>query len=125
MSTFSFKKSAQESISLSRLHAGRTQLDTDDIIGQTLTIVEFDIANMVEKKTGEVKQFGVFVFEECPEKYYNGGYVLTKMAEVWAAAFNGDTEAASIALANEGGVPIRCTATKTKDGNNLTNIEIL
>ena len=125
---FSFKKIAQETVSLSRLHAGRQQLDTNEIVGQTLTVDEFDLARMVDSKTNEEKIFAVLTFKEKPGFYYNGGFVLTRIIETFAAQFDGDVEAASEAYnmnADNDPVMVRATETKTKNNNNLVSIEIL
>lgn len=130
--SFNFKKSAQQSVSLSSLHAGRTQLDTAAIVGQTLTIEQFDIAFLPDKN-GEVKSFAVIVFKEMPQHYYNGGFVLTKIVETWVNAFHDkvDDFQAAVALANDAyraaadDVQVKAVETRTKSGNNLVSIEVL
>lgn len=129
--SFNFKKVAQENTLLSPIMVGRTKLDTDDIIGQELTIVAFDFAPKFDQKgspvttdTGEIDTFGVVVFKEHPGAYYCVGAVFTKVCHAWAASFSSPQEA-SEALAAEGGVRVRFTHGKTKKGNNLTSVEIL
>lgn len=129
--SFNFKKVAQENTLLSAIMAGKEKLETDEILGKELTIVGFDFApkfdqqgNRVANEMGEVDTFGVVVFAEYPDKYYCVGSVFTKVCHAWSAGFKSPQEA-SAALAAEGGVKVKFSASKTKKGNNLTAVEIL
>lgn len=119
----SFREIAAKTLSLSDLMAGREKITTEQLIGQTVTVIEFDFATITDR--GEEKTFPVLIFKEFPNHYYCGGTLLAKMCMAWSAEYDGDVAAASNALADEGGVQIRFTAGKTKSGNNLTNITVL
>lgn len=119
-----FREIAAKTLSLSDLMAGREKMTTEDLIGQTVTCVEFDFATITDPKQGE-KTFPVLIFAEYPDHYYTGGTLLNKMCQAWAAEYDGDISAASAALSDEGGVKIRFAAGKTKSGNNLTNITVM
>lgn len=123
MAKINFKKMAQDELSLSPLMAGRDQIKTDDLIGQTVTVTGFDFATITDK--GVEKTFPVLLLKEYPDRYYNGGALLSKLCRCWAEAYDGDIEAASDDLAAEGGVQLRFTATKTKSGNNLTAVDVI
>lgn len=118
-----FRDVAAKTLSLSDLMAGREKMTTDELIGQTVTVIEFDFATVTDK--GVEKVFPVLIFAEYPDRYYCGGALLNKMCVAWAAEFDGDVGAASNALSDEGGVQIRFSTGKTKSGNNLTNITVL
>lgn len=118
-----FKDVAVKTLSLSELMAGREQIKTEDLIGKTVTIMEFDFATITDK--GEEKTFPVVIFKEYPNNYYNGGTLLRKLCIAWSAMFDGDTETASEKLAESGGVAIRFRSTKTKSGNNLTSVDVV
>lgn len=118
-----FRDIAVKELSLSPLMAGRDQLKTEDLIGQTVTVYAFDFATITDK--GQEKTFPVLLLKEHPDHYYNGGALLSKLCMAWAAEYEGDVEAASEALSAEGGVQLRFTATKTKSGNNLTAVDVL
>lgn len=118
-----FREIAAKTLSLSDLMAGREKLTTEDLIGQTVTVTEFDFATITDK--GVEKVFPVMIFSEYPNNYYSGGTLLKKMCEAWAAEYDGDVSAASAALSDEGGVKIKFSSGKTKSGNNLTNIQVL
>lgn len=118
-----FKKIASKELSLSPLMANRTQIKTEELIGKTVTIIGFDIVHMVNKGAEEV--YPVLLLEEYPDRYYNGGALLLKLAIAWASACDGDVEAASQELKNEGGVKVRFRSTRTKAGNNLTSVDVL
>lgn len=130
---FNFRQTAQESTLLCKLMSNRTKLDTDDVVGKELTIIAFDFAPkfdqdgnpVADPSTGEADKFGVVVFKELPDNYYNVGTVFTKVCKNWAAGFSDDAEAASSALAKEGGVKVRFTMGRTKKGNNLVSVEII
>lgn len=130
--SFNFKKVAQENTLLSGIMVGREKMETEDILDKELTIIGFDFApkfdqqgkTVVDSSTGEVDTFGVVVFAEHPDKYYCVGAVFTKVCHAWAAGFNSPQEA-SAALAAEGGVRVKFSASKTKKGNNLTAVDIL
>lgn len=123
MAKINFKKIAQDELSLSPLMAGREQLKTEDLIGQTVTVMAFDFATITDK--GVEKTFPVLLLKEYPDHYYNGGALLSKLCRCWANAYGGDPEAASEDLEAEGGVQLRFTATKTKSGNNLTAVDVV
>lgn len=123
MAKINFKKVAQDELSLSPLMAGRDQIKTDDLIGQTVTVTGFDFATITDK--GVEKVFPVLLLKEYPDRYYNGGTLLSKLCRCWAEAYDGDIEAASNDLEAEGGVQLRFTATKTKSGNNLTAVDVV
>jgi len=123
MSKINFKKMAQDELSLSPLMAGKTQIKTDDLIGETVTVVAFDFATITDK--GKEKTFPVLLLKEYPDSYYNGGALLSKLCRCWAEAYDGDIEAASEDLAADGGVQLRFSSTKTKSGNNLTAVDVV
>lgn len=118
-----FRKIAQEELSLSPLMTGREQIKTEDLVGKTVTVTDFDFATITDK--GEAKTFPVMLLKEYPDKYYNGGILLSKLCKAWADEFDGDVEQASSELAAAGGVQLRFRATRTKSGNNLTAIDVL
>ena len=123
MAKINFKKMAQDELSLSPLMAGRDQIKTEDLIGQTVTVTGFDFATITDK--GVEKTFPVLLLKEYPDRYYNGGALLSKLCRCWAEAYDGDIEAASADLEAEGGVQLKFTATKTKSGNNLTAVDVV
>ena len=133
MAKFNFKQAAQEATLLCKLMQGREKLDTQDVVGKELTIMAFDFAPkfdqqgnpVADSETGEQDVFGVVVFKEFPDNYYNVGTVFTKVTNAWAEAYDGNAEKASADLAAQGGVKVRFTEGKTKRGNNLVNVEIL
>lgn len=119
-----FREIASRTLSLSDLMAGREKITTEQLIGQTVTVTEFDFVTITDAK-GKEKTFPVLLFKEFPNAFYCGGALLAKMCMAWVAEYDGDVAAASNALADEGGVEIHFTAGKTKSGNNLTNITVL
>lgn len=122
-SNFNFKETARNTTLLSPLMVGREKISTDDIIKKYpdgFTVLEFDIV-----PDGKGKTYPVFTIAEDDELYYCGGIVLNKIAEEWIDGFNGDVESASNELKASGGVKFKLEGTKTKAGNNLTNVTIV
>lgn len=128
---FDFRKIAQNQTSASPLHAGREQLDTNEVIGDVLTIEEFSKAFITEK--GVVKDFGVVTFKERPGYYYNTGTAFSNIIDAWIAGFGefdddiwdriDEANAAYQASGDE--IKVRFTETRTKTGNNFTKVDIL
>lgn len=119
-----FKKLAVDTLSLSPLMVGRTQLTTEELIGKEYTIIGFDFASITDEH-GDEKVFPVVIFLELPNRYYNGGAILSKLCETWTSACGGDVETASDALRKEGGVCLRFSAGKTKRGNNIVSVQVV
>lgn len=127
-----FKEKAQATTLLAPIMVGREKMKTEEVVNRELTIVGFDFApkfdkdgnQIVNEVTGEVDTFGVIIFNEEPEKYYCVGTVFTKVCRAWMEGFKSPEEA-SEALATEGGVKVKFTKSNTKNGNNLTAVEIL
>lgn len=127
-----FKKLAQEATSLSPIMVGREKLDTEDVVNKEFTIIEFGFAPkfdknskpVVDPETGEVDTYGVVVLQEIPDHYYCVGKVFTNVCKIWAAQYD-TVEEASSDLAASGGVRVRFYPDHTKNGNNLTKVQIL
>lgn len=119
-----FKEIASRELTLSPLMVNRQQKKTDDLIGQEVTVTEFDFASITDK-SGETKTYPVLLLKEYPDHYYNGGALLMKLCMAWTGAYDGDIEKASEELKNSGGVRLRFRSTKTKSGNNLTSVDVL
>lgn len=119
-----FRKIAEQELTLSPLMMNREQLKTDDLVGKTATVTEFDFATITDEN-GEDKTYPVLLLEEYPDHYYNGGALMMKLCMAWAGAFGGDCEAASLSLKKEGGVKLAFTASKTKRGRNLTTVSVV
>ena len=117
---YNFRASAIKETTLSDLMIGREQLTTEDIAGKALTIENCDIIAM------NGKQYAIVTFKEYPDRYYNGGTVLTKIVLNWINDFDGDVIATSEALKQSGGVAFKFNTGKTKDGmRNLTTVEVV
>lgn len=110
---------ATKALTLSPLVAGREKIETEDLIGKTLTIVGMDMVTTRDKRDNEDKTYPVCIFEELPDNFYFGGFLLKKLAVIWANEFDGDFEELSNYLAETGGVKIRFKG-KAKNGNTNT-----
>lgn len=119
-----FVKAAHDTFSLSPLCTGRKKLSTIEVIDRPLTIVAFDFATIHDR--GEEKNFPIILFSEIEDGYYCGGKLLYNLCQVWAGSGeDGDLETVNDELREAGGVKIKLTNSKTRDGNNLVTVEVL
>lgn len=131
-----FRKVAQNSTSISPIMAGREKLSTDEIVGKTLSLMAFDVAeikNYTNRNTGEISdiEYGVFVFREMPDKYYQAGTVGTRIVNDWLTLYDGESEdvhdqcaelSAEVAADN---IMLKFTRGVTSRGQNIVKIEVL
>lgn len=117
-----FTETAKSAVTLSDLMNGRDKIDTASIIRDYpdgVTLTAFDIISI------NGAQYPVFLIKENDAVYYNGGHVLNKIVERWIAAYDGNITDASDDLTECGGIKIKLKESKTKRGNNITNVEIV
>lgn len=127
-----FKKAAQDSTVLCQIMSGRTKLETDDVVGKKLTVVGFDFAPkfdknggpIIDESTGEAETYGVLVFKEFADRYYNCGVVFSKVCRAWMDGYD-TAEEASADLEAAGGVEVKFNLSKTKGGNNIVTVDIV
>lgn len=117
-----FYEIAEQALGNSPVITGREKITTEKIIElypEGITLTGFDILD--NGKDG----YAVFTFAEEPEKFINGGTLLTKMAFEWVKAFDGVIADASDELARCGGIRVRLSTKKTKRGNTITAVAIV
>ena len=122
-----FKAIASRSLSASVLMENREKVDTSDVVGKNLTIEDFDIVEYVDGE-GKNVHYAVVIFAEMPDKYYQGGYVLTRMIDDIVEDFDEGLEFARDAYADTTDaekIQIRLEESKTKGGKNLTKVEVI
>ena len=121
-----FKAIASRSLSASVLMENREKVDTSDVVGKNLTIEDFDIVEYVDGE-GKNVHYAVVIFAEMPDKYYQGGYVLTRMIDDIVEDFDNLLEEAreQYSVASNDRICIRLTESKTKGGKNLTKVEVI
>ena len=117
-----FKAIAQETTTLSSLMNNRQKMKMEEVIANYpdgVTVMEFDFI------TTNSGTFPVCVIKEEPGIFFFGGSVLAKICEAWAGAYGGDIEKASEELCRAGGVKMKFAPGRTKNGNNITTVEII
>lgn len=126
MGSINFKNVAIEATSLSELMTGRTKLDTTDIVAKYPEGITITAVDMVEyEKDGNPVEYPIILFAENDKAFYAGGIVLKKIAQAWVSAFGGDYSAMSADLAEQGGVKVKLSVGRSKNGNSITNVEII
>lgn len=124
---FDFRKSAQSTTTLSPLMEGRLKVSMEDIMKRYpdgVTVNRFDFISYEDAKKGQVT-YPVLTIAEDDSVCFFGGYILTRICNEWTSGFDGDVEATSAALAENGGVKMKFKAGKTKGGNSVTTVEII
>lgn len=99
----------------------REKLETAKIVGQTLTIADFDIAT----KRGEDKSFAVVVFKEYPDNFIFAASVLTDLLADLAAQLEAENLDLHKTLEED---PLRIqlvTRTSRSSGRSYTDVEIV
>lgn len=118
-----FAALAKEATSLSEIMKGKIKVDVEDLYGEEITINGFDFLTMTDK-SGESKEFAVCTYAEDENAFFFAGTVLTKICKAWVAGSD-DIDQANEALKEEGGVVIKMSKGKTKNGNKITTVDIL
>lgn len=122
-----FHDIAKEQTVFSPVMEGREKTTTQEVIDKYpngVTLTEFDIV-ILPDKSGEEKPVPVFAIKEDPGVAFFGGVVLSKMAQAWATAYEGDIATASAELKASGGVKVKLTNSKTKSHNDVVSVEVL
>lgn len=123
MGNVNFKQLAIDATSLSELMAGRTKIDTADIVAkypEGITVTAVDVVEY--EKDGKPIEYPVMLFKENPKAFYAGGIILKKITQAWVAPFDGDYNAMSAELEAQGGVRIKLEVGRSKNGNSITNV---
>lgn len=116
-----FKELAKKETTLSELMVGR-KLETEEIIAMLpdgATVIACDMV------TTEDAHYAVVQFSEVPDAFYTGGLVLTHIVDAWIKEYDGDMTLLNHDLRESGGVKIKLTAKKTKNGKSVTSIEVV
>lgn len=117
-----FYEIAEQALGNSPIITGREKITTEEIIKkypEGITLTGFDVLD--NGKDG----YAVFTFAEEPDKFINGGALLSKMAFEWVKSYDGNITDASAELDACGGVRVRLSTKKTKRGNTITAVEIV
>ena len=118
-----FRDLARKATTLSELMENREKIQTGEVIksfpnGITLNAV--DVINTSDAK------YPVFTFLEDSSRFYCGGIILSKIVDTWLKEYNGDLGMLNNDLAECGGVKVKLSETKTRDGkNNITEVEVV
>ena len=118
-----FATIAIEATSLSEIMKDKTKVDVDELYDEEITITGFDFLTSTDK-SGETKEFAVCTYAEDPGAFFFGGTIITKICKAWMADYDSPEEC-SQALAEDGGVVIKMSKGKTKNGNKITNVDIM
>lgn len=122
-----FANLARKATSLSPIIEGKTKISVSEIIAQYpegITLMSFDMVNGTDQN-GNPSTYPVFVFAEDDTRFGFGGTVLKNITSAWLEAFEGDVDSCAKALAANGGVKLKFAQGKTRNGRNITTIEVV
>lgn len=121
-----FRQTAIDHNAGSFITAGREKMDVDLVIAaypDGITVVGADMISY-EDNDGRTVKYAAVAFKEDNSKYFNAGSALTGIVEDWFDGYS-DYETMSKDLAATGGVKIKMTKTRTRKGNNFTDVTIV
>lgn len=122
-----FTKLAKKATTLSYIMEGREKIKISDVINlypDGITITEFDMVTTPDNN-GVASTYPVLAFSEDDTRFIYGGKAIKDMCTMWLANFDGDVEATSQALKAAGGVKIKLSSQRTKNGNNFTRVDVI
>lgn len=122
-----FTNLARKATTLSPIIEGKTKISVAEIIDKYpdgITLTNFDIISGTDQN-GESTTYPVFTFSEDDTRFGFGGSVLKNIINAWLAAFDGDVEGCSKALASNGGVKMKFAQGRTKAGRSITTIDVI
>lgn len=118
-----FRDLARKATTLSKLMENREKIQTTDVVKNFPDGITLNAVDVI--KTSDT-EYPVFTFVEDPHKFYCGGIVLSKIVGTWLKEYNRDLELLNHDLAESGGVKVKLTESKTRDGkNNITEVEVI
>lgn len=117
-----FRDLAKKDTTLSELMENREKIQTGEVIKNFPDGITLNAVDVI--KTSDAK-YPVFTFLEDSNKFYCGGVVLSKIVDTWLKAYNGDLGMCNHDLAESGGVKVKLTERKTRDGKNITEVEVV
>lgn len=119
---YDFRSAAVKATTTSPLMMGRDKLDTRDLIAnypQGVTVIAIDIMR------GEQENYFIANFREDDRKFFAGGKVFTSICELWLDEFNGDLEGLNDELGKSGGVKMKFSRQRSKNGREYTSVEVV
>ena len=111
----SLRDRAKEMTSRLPFMDGRDKGVTDDLIGSVITIRDFGFLTDRDK-SGNEKEYVVFIVDGIPKKFFFGGMVLTDQLRTLESEGYGDEIRAE-------GLPTLLTTKRAKSGMSYTNVE--
>lgn len=123
-----FRQTAIITTTLSELMTGKEAVKTSDIIKKYpngITITDFDIVNITNKKTRKSETVPVFTFAEDDKAFFFGGFVFMKIVSEWLKAYEGDLSGCRQDFRNSDGLKVILERTVTQNGNDCTTVTVL
>lgn len=110
-----FKRIAQQETVLSDIMTNRTKVTKTD---GKIHICDFDI---IASAKGEA--YVICAINE--DQFINGGFVLNRIFTAIVEEYHGDVNRAREDFREAGGIDVRLERKKTKDGHDITTVEVI
>ena len=118
-----FRDLARKATTLSELMENREKIMTEEVIKNFPDGITLNAVDVIKTYDTE---YPVFTFLEDSSRFYCGGIILSKIVGKWLKEYNGDLGMLNHDLAETGGVKVKLTEAKTRDGkNNITQVEVI
>lgn len=110
-----FKKIAQQETVISDIMTNRAKVSKTD--GE-VHICDFDIIS-----SGKGEAYAICAINE--DQFINGGFVLTRIFTAIVEEYHGDVARAREDFRESGGFDVRLKRKKTRDGRDITTVEVI
>lgn len=117
----SLKQIAQETSTLSKLMQGREKMSTEELLDKDITIIQFD--SYVNTESGEI--IYVFATREHLNNFTFAGAILKKYFMAFEEECKKENVDVNDYMVSQGGLKVRLTEGKTKQGRSITNVVLL
>lgn len=119
-----FRNMAKRQTTLSEVMNDRDKVSTDELIEKYPDGVTINAFDYITSKKSKGK-YPVFNIAEDPKVFCNGGTILDRIFQDFVNAMDGDVAAASNELRRQGGLKVKLSHGETKNGDDLTVVEVL
>lgn len=125
MAKLNFRDKAIKSTTLAQIMDGRDKIDTEDIIKnfpEGFTIDEIEYVTM--QKGEDIDQFWAYHIKGT-DYFAFGGYILNKIFNDYLVGYEGTYDELYREFKESGGIRVKLTEGKTKDGKSVTLVKVL
>lgn len=113
----SLREKILDAINECKLMQGREKMQIKNLIGQTLTWRDFEMASVRDRETGELKEIPVVIFDEYPNNFCLGGSSFQTIVSI--------LDENDIAELRRDGLKIRLDNIDIQGGKHFTKVSLI